>query len=231
MEEIKNRQMPEEDAAEQEMNASAGTENVGEESGEAKAAGETAENAAGQDSSKESGPAGQEGPGGKEEPSEEASEGKKGFFWKKDKKDPRDEKIEELTDRLKRSMAEFDNFRKRTEKEKASMYEIGARDVIEKILPIVDNFERGLAAIPEDSKETPFAEGMEKIYRQFMKTLEEMGVTPIEAVGKEFDPNFHNAVMHIEDENLGENIVAQELQKGYMYRDSVVRHSMVQVAN
>ena len=128
-------------------------------------------------------------------------------------------------------MAEFDNFRKRTEKEKASMYEIGARDVIEKILPIVDNFERGLAAIPEDSKETPFAEGMEKIYRQFMKTLEEMGVTPIEAVGKEFDPNFHNAVMHIEDENLGENIVAQELQKGYMYRDSVVRHSMVQVAN
>ena len=128
-------------------------------------------------------------------------------------------------------MAEFDNFRKRTEKEKASMYEIGARDVIEKILPIVDNFERGLAAIPEDSKESPFAEGMEKIYRQFMKTLEEMGVTPIEAVGKEFDPNFHNAVMHIEDENLGENIVAQELQKGYMYRDSVVRHSMVQVAN
>ena len=111
------------------------------------------------------------------------------------------------------------------------MYEIGARDVIEKILPIVDNFECGLAAIPEDSKETPFAEGMEKIYRQFMKTLEEMGVTPIEAVGKEFDPNFHNAVMHIEDENLGENIVAQELQKGYMYRDSVVRHSMVQVAN
>ena len=154
-----------------------------------------------------------------------------GFFWTKDKKDPRDEKIEELTDRLKRSMAEFDNFRKRTEKEKASMYEIGARDVIEKILPIVDNFERGLAAIPEDSKETPFAEGMEKIYRQFMKTLEEMGVTPIEAVGKEFDPNFHNAVMHIEDENLGENVVAQELQKGYMYRDSVVRHSMVQVAN
>ena len=231
MEEIKNRQMPEEDAAEQETNASAGTENVGEESGEAKAAGETAENAAGQDSSKESGPAGQEGPGGKEEPSEGASEGKKGFFWKKDKKDPRDEKIEELTDRLKRSMAEFDNFRKRTEKEKASMYEIGARDVIEKILPIVDNFERGLAAIPEDSKERPFAEGMEKIYRQFMKTLEEMGVTPIEAVGKEFDPNFHNAVMHIEDENLGENIVAQELQKGYMYRDSVVRHSMVQVAN
>lgn len=231
MEEIKNRQMPEEDAAEQETNASAGTENVGEESGEAKAASETAENAAGQDSSKESGPAGQEGPGGKEESSEGASEGKKGFFWKKDKKDPRDEKIEELTDRLKRSMAEFDNFRKRTEKEKASMYEIGARDVIEKILPIVDNFERGLAAIPEDSKETPFAEGMEKIYRQFMKTLEEMGVTPIEAVGKEFDPNFHNAVMHIEDENLGENIVAQELQKGYMYRDSVVRHSMVQVAN
>lgn len=156
---------------------------------------------------------------------------KKLFGRKKEKKDKKDEKIEELTDQIKRQMAEFDNFRKRTEKEKASMYEIGARDVIEKILPIVDNFERGLAAIPEDSKETPFAEGMEKIYRQFMKTLEEMGVTPIEAVGKEFDPNFHNAVMHIEDENLGENIVAQELQKGYMYRDSVVRHSMVQVAN
>ena len=138
---------------------------------------------------------------------------------------------EDYLDRLRRSMAEFDNFRKRTEKEKSQMYDMGARTIIEKILPVIDNFERGLAAIPEDSKETPFAEGMEKIYRQFMKTLEEMGVTPIEAVGKEFDPNFHNAVMHIEDENLGENIVAQELQKGYMYRDSVVRHSMVKVAN
>lgn len=157
---------------------------------------------------------------------------KKGFFGKrKDKKDPRDAQIEELTDRLKRSMAEFDNYRKRTDKEKSAMYEIGAKDIIEKILPVVDNFERGLAAIPEDAKGTPFAEGMEKIYKQFMKTLDEIGVKPIEAVGKEFDPNLHNAVMHLEDENLGENVVASELQKGYTYRDSVVRHSMVQVAN
>lgn len=154
---------------------------------------------------------------------------KKGFFGKK--KDPRDTQIEELTDRLKRSMAEFDNFRKRTEKEKSSMYEIGARDVIEKILPVVDNFERGLAAVPEDAKGTPFAEGMEKIYKQLIKTLDDLGVKPIEAVGKPFDPNFHNAVMHVDDENLGENVVAEEFQKGYLYRDSVVRHSMVKVAN
>ncbi|MCI8455247.1 MAG: nucleotide exchange factor GrpE [Lachnospiraceae bacterium] len=154
---------------------------------------------------------------------------KKGFFNKK--KDPKDTQIEELIDRLKRTMAEFDNFRKRTEKEKASMYEIGARDIIEKILPVVDNFERGLASIPEEAKGTPFAEGMEKIYKQLMKTLDDLGVKPIEAVGKPFDPDFHNAVMHVEDENLGENIVAAELQKGYLYRDSVVRHSMVQVAN
>ena len=160
-----------------------------------------------------------------------SSDEKKGFFRKKEKKDPKDEKIDELTDRLKRTMAEFDNFRKRTEKEKSSMYEIGAKDVIEKMLPILDNLERGIAAIPEEEKNTPVAEGMEKICRQFVKTLEDLGVTPIEAEGKEFDPNFHNAVMHIEDENLGENIVAQELQKGYMYRDSVVHHSMVQVAN
>ena len=128
-------------------------------------------------------------------------------------------------------MAEFDNFRKRTEKEKSAMYEIGAKDVISKILPVVDNFERGLAAIPEEMKGTPVEDGMEKIYKQLMKTLEDMGVKPIEAVGNEFDPNFHNAVMHIDDENLGENIVAAELQKGYTYRDSVIRHSMVQVAN
>ena len=154
---------------------------------------------------------------------------KKGFFKKK--KDPRDEKIEELTDRVKRQMAEFENFRKRSEKEKSGMYEMGARDIVEKILPVVDNFERGLSSIPEESKATPFADGMEKIYKQFQKTLEEAGVKPIEAVGKEFDPNFHNAVMHVEDESLGENIVAEELLKGYMYRDTVVRHSMVKVAN
>lgn len=157
---------------------------------------------------------------------------KKGFFGKKkDKKDPKDAQIEELNDRLRRNMAEFDNFRKRTEKEKSAMYEIGSKNVIEKILPVVDNFERGLASIPEDAKSTALAEGMDKIYKQLMKTLEELGVTQIEAVGAPFDPNFHNAVMHIEDESLGENVVAQELQKGYMYRDSVVRHSMVQVAN
>lgn len=156
---------------------------------------------------------------------------KKGFFHKKEKKDPKDEKIEELTDRLMRTMAEFDNYRKRTDKEKSAMYEIGAKDIIEKMLPVVDNFERGLAAVSEAEKGTPLVEGMEKIYKQMMKTLEDIGVTVIEAAGKEFDPNFHNAVMHIEDENFGENIISMELQKGYMYRDSVVRHSMVQVAN
>jgi molecular chaperone GrpE len=161
---------------------------------------------------------------------EAADNASKGGFFKK-KKDPRDEKIEELTDRVKRQMAEFENFRKRTEKEKSSMYEMGARDIIERILPVIDNFERGLAVIPEDKKEDPIAEGMEKIYKQIQKVFEEAGVKPIEAAGKEFDPNFHNAVMHVEDESLGENIVAEELQKGYMYRDSVVRHSMVKVAN
>lgn len=161
---------------------------------------------------------------------EAADNASKGGFFKK-KKDPRDEKIEELTDRVKRQMAEFENFRKRTEKEKSSMYEMGARDIIERILPVIDNFERGLAVIPEDKKEDPIAEGMEKIYKQIQKVFEEAGVKPIEATGKEFDPNFHNAVMHVEDESLGENIVAEELQKGYMYRDSVVRHSMVKVAN
>ncbi len=147
------------------------------------------------------------------------------------KKDPKDEKIEELTDRLQRNMAEFDNFRKRTEKEKSAMFEIGAKDIVERILPVVDNFERGLAAVPEEEKGSPFAEGMEMIYKQLMKTLEEAGVKPIEAVGKPFDPNFHNAVLHVEDESLGENVISQELQKGYTYRDTVVRHSMVQVAN
>lgn len=168
----------------------------------------------------------------KEEDSAKSESGKKGFFGKKkEKNDPKDDKIEELTDRLQRSMAEFDNYRKRTEKEKSAMFEIGAKDIIERILPVVDNFERGLAAIPEDEKASPFADGMEKIYKQLLKALEEAGVKPIEAVGMPFDPNFHNAVMHIEDESLGENVVAQELQKGYIYRDTVVRHSMVQVAN
>lgn len=164
-----------------------------------------------------------------EEAADQKSE-KKGFFKKKEK-DPRDQKIEDLTDQLKRTMAEFDNFRKRTEKEKSAMFEMGAKDILEKILPVVDNFERGLAAIPEEAKGGSFAKGMEMIYKQLIKMLEDVGVTPIEAVGKEFDPNFHNAVMHVDDENLGENVVASELQKGYMYRNSVLRHSMVQVAN
>ena len=169
------------------------------------------------------------------EPTEETegSEEGSGFmkkFGRKNKKDKKDEKIEELTDRLTRQMAEFDNFRKRTEKEKSQMYEIGAKDIIEKILPVVDNFERGIAAVPEEEKSNPFAEGMEKIYKQLMTTLEEIGVKPIEAVGQEFDPDFHNAVMHVEDEEVGENIITEEFQKGYLYRDSVVRHSMVKVA-
>ena len=154
---------------------------------------------------------------------------KKSFFKKK--KDKKDEQIEELTDKVKRQMAEFDNFRKRTEKEKSQMYDMGAKTIVEKILPVIDNFERGLAAVPEDNKEDAFVVGMDKIYRQMLTVLEEAGVKPIEAVGAEFDPNFHNAVMHVEDETLGENVVAEELQKVYMYRDTVVRHSMVKVAN
>ena len=150
---------------------------------------------------------------------------------KKKKKEKWEEKIEELEDRVKRQMAEFDNFRKRTEKEKSHMYEVGARDVIEKILPVVDNFERGLATVPEDQKNDPVIDGMDKIYRQLMTVLTDLGVEPIEAVGKEFDPNFHNAVMHVEDEGLGENVVAEEFQKGYLYKDTVIRHSMVKVAN
>ena len=125
----------------------------------------------------------------------------------------------------------FGNFRKRTEKEKSQMYEVGAKDIIEKILPVVDNFERGLDAVKEEDKEDPFVQGMEKVYKHLLTTLEGIEVKPIEAVGQPFDPNFHNAVMHVEDENFGENIVAEEFQKGYTYRDSVVRHSMVKVAN
>ena len=200
------------DAAAEEQDA--GTEKAGTE--EAVSEEETAETEAEQE---ESG----------EEPGEKPE--KKKLFGKKNKKDKKDEKIDELTDRLTRQMAEFDNFRKRTEKEKSQMYEIGAKDIIEKILPVVDNFERGLSSMSEEEKNTPFAEGMEKIYKQLMTTLEGIGVKPIEAVGQEFNPDFHNAVMHVEDEELGENIIAEEFQKGYMYRDSVVRHSMVKVAN
>ncbi|MCI5883126.1 MAG: nucleotide exchange factor GrpE [Clostridiales bacterium] len=150
---------------------------------------------------------------------------------KSKKKDKKDEKIEELNDRLLRNMAEFENFRNRSEKEKAAKFDMGAKSVVEKILPIVDNFERGLAAVPEEEKDNAFVKGMEAVYKQFTTVLEEIGVVPIEAVGKEFDPNLHNAVMHEEDETKEANIISEEFQKGYMYKDSVVRHSMVKVAN
>lgn len=157
---------------------------------------------------------------------------KKGFFGKKkEKKDKKDEHIEDLTDRLKRTMAEFENFRKRNEKEKEQMFEVGAKSIIEKILPTVDNFERGLKAVAEEDKATPFVEGMDMVYKQLISSLEDVGVKQIEAVGKEFDPNLHNAVMHEENDELGENMVSEELQKGYVYRETVVRYSMVKVAN
>ena len=165
---------------------------------------------------------------------EKLEKAKKALFSKKEKKekkDKKDEQIAELTDRLMRQMAEFDNFRKRTEREKAQMFEIGAKDIIEKILPVVDNFERGFAGLSEEELATPFAQGMDKVYKQMISTLEAAGVKPIEAVGKEFDPNLHNAVMHEDNEEFGENIVSEEFIKGYTYRDSVVRHSMVKVAN
>lgn len=176
-------------------------------------------------------PAGEEtvSENGEEAIAEEEAKERKFFGKKKEKKDKKDEKIEELTDKVKRQMAEFDNYRKRTEKEKASMYIVGAKDIVEKILPVVDNFERGLAMA--EGSEDPFVEGMEKIYKQLMTTLDEMGVKPIEAVGQEFNPDFHNAVMHVEDEEAGENVIVEEFQKGYLYKDFVVRHSMVKVAN
>ena len=162
---------------------------------------------------------------GQEAPADE----KKGFFKKK--KDKKDEQIEELNDKLKRQMAEFDNFRKRTEKEKTQRKDMGAKSIIEKILPVIDNFERGLAAVPEEQREDAFVVGMDKVYRQMLTELDASGVKPIEAVGQEFDPNFHNAVMQVESEEYDSGVVAQELQKGYMYKDSVVRHSMVAVVS
>lgn len=158
---------------------------------------------------------------------------KKRFFG--EKKDKKDKQIEDLTAQLddlrKRNLAEFENFRKRTEKEKSTMFDMGAKSVVEKLLPIIDNFERGFAGLSEEQMSDPFVSGMDMVYKQLVKALADMGVEPIEAVGKPFDPNLHNAVMHVEDENLGENTVAQEFQKGYLYHGSVVRHSMVQVAN
>ena len=169
-----------------------------------------------------------EDPEASEDGAEDAQEEAAAGFFSQEKKDEKEDKIAELTDRLQRQMAEFENYRKRTEKEKSTMYDMGARDILEKLLPVVDNFERGLEGADEKD---PFAEGMAMIYRQLMTMLTEAGVEPIEAVGKEFDPNLHNAVMHIDDEQYGENIVAEELQKGYKYKDHVIRFSMVKVAN
>lgn len=172
---------------------------------------------------------------GEEEPGAEkaAKNEKDGFFGRKYKKElaKKEEELNALKDRYMRTLAEYENYRKRTEKEKADIYTYAVKDVMTKMLPILDNLERGLAVIPDESKADPVAEGMDKICKQFQKTLQDIGVKPIEAEGKEFDPNLHNAVMHVEDENLGENVVAEELQKGYTYKESVVRHSMVKVAN
>ena len=164
-----------------------------------------------------------------EESSKEEKENKKPFKKKEKKKDKRDEQIEQLTDRVTRQMAEFENFRRRTDQEKAQMFGNGQKAIVEKILPVVDNFERGLATVEEGAD--PFADGMLMIYKQLLTTLEDAGVKPIEAVGQEFNPDFHNAVMHVDDEEVGENIVVEEFQKGYMMNDTVVRHSMVKVAN
>ena len=160
--------------------------------------------------------------------SDDKSDEKKGLFKKK-KKDKKDEQIEELNDRLKRQMAEFENFRKRSEKEKSQMFDMGAKTIVEKILPVIDNFERGLAAVADDMKDDPFMTGMDQVYKQMLTELDAAGVKPIECVGQEFDPDFHNAVMQVENDELESGTVAQELQKGYMYKDSVVRHSMVSV--
>ena len=164
-----------------------------------------------------------------EKETEETGE-KKGFFGKK-KKDKKDEQLEALNDKYTRLFAEFDNFRKRSEKEKAAMFDMGSKNVIEKILPVIDNFERGLAQVPEDRKDDPFVDGMDKVYKGLSKALEDLGVTPIEAVGQEFDPELHNAVMHEDNDEVGDNIITEEYQKGYKYHELVVRHSMVKVAN
>ncbi|MCQ2537638.1 MAG: nucleotide exchange factor GrpE [Lachnospiraceae bacterium] len=173
-----------------------------------------------------------ETPEGAEEVAEgdEAAE-KKGFFKKKEKKDKRDEEIAELKDQILRQRAEFENYRNRTTKEKAAMFDMGARDMVDKILPILDNFERGFAVLSEEEKATPFAQGMEKVYKQMVDSLAAAGLKEMEALNAEFNPDMHNAVMHVEDENVGENIVVEVFQKGYMYKDSVVRFAMVKVAN
>lgn len=187
-------------------------ENVSEKASEDKAADETLED----DASAES-------------EDKNSDDKKDGIFKKKKKKDKKDEEIENLTDRLKRQMAEFENFRKRTDKEKGQMFDMGARTIVEKILPVIDNFERGLASVPEENQDDPFVSGMQMVYKQLMTELEAAGVKAIECAGEEFNPDFHNAVMQVESEELESGTIAQELQKGYMYKDSVVRHSMVSV--
>ena len=213
-----------EEAAEQQAEDAA-AEEAGEEASEEsseKSAEETTEEAEAEDAEEEA---------SEEDPEEKAEKPKKKLFGGKDKKkDKLQEQIDELKDKNLRQMAEFENYRRRTEKEKQAMFETGAKSVIEKLLPVVDNFERGLGALKEEEKGA-FSDGMQMIYKQLMDELEKLEVKPIEAVGKEFDPNLHNAVMHVDDEELGENVVAEELQKGYMYRENVVRHSMVKVAN
>lgn len=188
----------------------------------------------------ESAAEGTEGTDAEAAPEEEAEAGKEAEADAKDgaseeesskKPDKKDLQIQELNDRYVRLFAEFDNFRKRTETEKSGMFNEGEKTVLLKVLPLIDNFERALQNVPEEEKDSPFADGIEKIYRSFMDLLKTLGVTPIEAVGNEFDANLHNAVMHVEDEEAGENIVVEEFQKGYMFRDKVLRYSMVKVAN
>ncbi len=165
------------------------------------------------------------------EEAEEATTEKKGFFKKKEKVDKKDEEIALLKDKNLRQMAEFENFRRRTEAEKAMMFDMGAKNIVEKILPVIDNFERGLATLSEEEKAAPFAQGIEKVYKQMLTELQNAGVKEMDCLNKEFNPDLHNAVMHVEDESLGENIVVEVYQKGYMYKDTVVRHAMVKTAN
>ena len=220
MEENKNQEVVEETASE-----TAEAETLAEETLEGNAEADTLNDEAGADNADSADVESE----AKAEETEQPTKEKAKLFKKK--KDPKDEKIEELSDKLLRQMAEFDNFRKRTEKEKSAMYEIGAKDIIEKLLPVVDNFERGFTTVAEEDKEDAFVTGMEMVYKQLMTMLEGVGVKPIEAVGQEFNPDLHNAVMHVEDETVGDNIIVEEFQKGYTYRDSVVRYSMVKVAN
>ncbi len=237
MVEIKNGQTPEEavkghapketepaaDAAEETMTDNAVEENAQSED----ATEEETEQPAAEDKEQEAGTEEEAG----NETAEKTEKEKKKAPRKKPKKDKRDEKIEELNDRLMRNLAEFENFRNRSEKEKAAMFDMGAKTVIEKILPVVDNLERGFDGLSEEEREEPFVKGIEAVYKQLQTAMEELGVTPIEAVGQEFDPNLHNAVMHDEDDSDESNKIIEEFQKGYMYKDAVVRHSMVKVLN